>query len=114
MTSSEVSPQFYKVAAEAPARFSTNNGTKPKRELVEPYPAPIVRTNLEDDVEKRALELLKDFPWSAGIYVPPVDWYQLHEFFDGHDLWVEGASFCFYVMIRIVGMYCSFLPFVPF
>ncbi|KAI6713189.1 hypothetical protein JHW43_004274 [Diplocarpon mali] len=100
--STPVPPHFYQVAAERPARFSTKDGKRPKRELVEPKPMPIIRTAMEADVEARANQLMKKFPQIASsIIAPPATWYNLHDFFDGYDLWVDGPHFCYFVAIRI-------------
>ncbi|KAL2068961.1 hypothetical protein VTL71DRAFT_15299 [Oculimacula yallundae] len=86
----------------APAFFSTRYNNRPKRLLVAPFPAPVIRSNLEGDIEARATQLIEEFfPASQRITTEPPNLWHLHEYFDGYDLWVEGAEFCFQVMIAI-------------
>ncbi|KAI9055957.1 hypothetical protein LZ554_000891 [Drepanopeziza brunnea f. sp. 'monogermtubi'] len=101
MSTSIVPPHFYQVAANSRAAFSTHNGTKPKRELPDPLPMPVIRTNIKGDVEARADQLIKDFPGIACRIVDEPDWWGLHDYFDGYDLWIEGPDFCFFVAITI-------------
>ncbi|PVH88826.1 hypothetical protein DL98DRAFT_580377 [Cadophora sp. DSE1049] len=92
---------FCNCRPEAPAVFSTKNGTRAKRKLVHPFPAPIIRTDLLGDVDIRSNQLLEEFPEARNIFEVPNDWFMLHRFFDGHDIWVEGANFCYYVILAI-------------
>ncbi|KAK0110675.1 hypothetical protein ONS96_002277 [Cadophora gregata f. sp. sojae] len=95
--------EFYNCRPEAPAIFSTRYGTRAKRRLVQPYPAPIIRTNALGDVAIKSNQLLEEFPDAQNFLNVPFDWLILHDFFDGYDLWVEGATFCFHVMLAICG-----------
>ncbi|KAG4439291.1 hypothetical protein IFR05_005224 [Cadophora sp. M221] len=99
--SNDITLDFYILDPQSPARFSTHYGARAKRELVEPFPATITRTNMENDVEVRATQLMKQFLDAKNILFVPKNWYILHEFFDGHDLWIEGAEFCYWVILAI-------------
>src|SRR4051812_29888746 len=100
-SSTDVTLDFYILDPQAPAIFSTNNGARPKRELVKPFPSPIIRTDMASDVEVRATQLIEAFPEVKSLKGVPTNWYILHRFFDGHDLWVEGAKFCYWVILAI-------------
>lgn len=107
-TISNVPPHFYEISADSrPAAFSTHNGTKPKRELPEPRPMPIIRANMGNDIEARADQLLKDFPEAAGRIVNQPDWWGLHDYFDSFDLWVDGPDFCYWVVVAIARKYSA-------
>lgn len=93
--------EFYICRPEAPALFSTKFGTRAKRKLVQPYPATIIRTDLPGDVDIRSNQLLEEFAESRDIFEVPPGWFMLHDFFDGYDIWVEGAQFCYYVIHAI-------------
>ncbi|KAL5317538.1 hypothetical protein ACEPPN_014633 [Leptodophora sp. 'Broadleaf-Isolate-01'] len=99
--SNDITLDFYILDPQSPARFSTKYGARAKRELVDPFPATITRTNMESDVEVRATQLMEQFPDAHNILFVPKNWYILHEFFDGHDLWIEGAKFCYWVILAI-------------
>ncbi|CZS89486.1 uncharacterized protein RAG0_00863 [Rhynchosporium agropyri] len=96
--SNEVTMDFYYPPPHTPAIFSTKYCTRHKRELVAPFPTAVVRSNMKDDVEARASQLIEEFPFAREIVDVSGDWYDLHQFFDGYDLWVEGARFCYMVM----------------
>ena len=93
--------EFYNCRPEAPALFSTKFGTRAKRNLIQPYPATIIRTDLPGDVDIRSNQLLEEFAESRDIFEVPHSWFMLHDFFDGYDIWVEGAQFCYYVIHAI-------------
>lgn len=103
--SNDITLDFYILDPQSPARFSTKYGARAKRELVDPFPATITRTNMESDVEVRATQLMEQFPDAHNILFVPKNWYILHEFFDGHDLWIEGAKFCYWVILAICREY---------
>lgn len=101
----QITHEFYILHPTAEAIFSTNNGVRPKRQLAKPFPATVIRTNVGDDVEARATQLIEMFPEEAEKMHPlpdnPDSWYILHKYFDGHDLWIDGAKFCYYVLHAI-------------
>ena len=108
---------FYHLKAEAPAQFSTFMGKEPKREVPNPKPAPIVRANLDIEIQRKADSYRLNFPDVANAVTTPTSmyldfrflsndsrlrfvaaWYDLHLYFDGHDLYLEGAAFLFFVL----------------
>lgn len=93
--------KFYNVPADAPAMFSTRNGTRAKRQLFTPSPAPIVRSDFDGEVKRMAALLRKELPQVAGLIRNPGAWKDLYYFFDAVDLWVEGAVFLYYVISHI-------------
>lgn len=93
---------FYDLPIYASANFSTKMGQSGKRSLQEPLPARVVRSNLDADVAEKAGALESSFPphliRSIG---EPKAWPDLYEYFDGHDLYVDGVVFCFHVIRQI-------------
>lgn len=106
-STSSIPRAFYHTPENAAAAFSTHCGRVPKRQLVEPSPPPIIRSNLVLDVQKKAHSLMMQFPELARTVVPidphkrQSDWYHLYKYFDAVDLWIEGVFFCYYVIHRI-------------
>jgi len=94
---------FWWTPDNAVAAFSTYLGKYPKRQLprTEPWPVPILRSNVHHDVQKKAASLVKQFPDLARTIEPITEWYHLYKYFDAYDLWIEGAAFCFFVIHRI-------------
>lgn len=107
MSIDDVPPHFYIVKPASAAVFSTVNGTKPKRELVEPFPMPVIRSDMESDVDARANQLIKEFPATPLSIMDVSTWWDLHKYFDSHDLWVDGARFCYYVLLAIARKFSS-------
>lgn len=93
--------KFYNVPADAPALFSTRNGTRVKRQLLNPPPAPVVRSDFDEEVKRMAALLRKELPQVAGLIRNPTSWKDLYYFFDSVDLWVEGAVFLYFVISHI-------------
>lgn len=93
--------KFYNVPADAPALFSTKNGARAKRQLYNPPPAPVVRSNFDDEVKRMASLLRKELPQIADQIRNPTSWKDLYYFFDAVDLWVEGAVFLYFVISHI-------------
>jgi hypothetical protein len=92
---------FWQTPDNAVAAFSTQLGRYPKRQLPRPLPAPIIRSNMNHDVQKKAQSLVKQFPELARRITPINEWYHLYKYFDAYELWIEGAAFCFFVIHRI-------------
>ncbi len=92
---------FWRTPDNAAAAFSTQLGRYPKRQLPDPLPPPIARSNMNWDIQKKAQNLVRQFPELARGITPIHEWYHLYKYFDAHDLWVEGAAFCFFVIYRI-------------
>lgn len=98
-------PDFFR------AIFSTSLGSLPKRELVYPYPAVMVRTNLGIDVQRKCQDLWSRFPDQVRMIGPLARysgekaWYELYNFFDAIDLWIETPAFCFSVIHRLAGKF---------
>ena len=93
--------KFYNVPADAPALFSTNNGTRAKRQLYLPLSATIVRSDFDQEVKRMAAILRQELPHVAGLIRNPTSWTDLYYFFDAIDLWVEGAVFLYFVISHI-------------
>ena len=93
--------QFWWTPDHAACAFSTQEGRYPKRQLEQPYPAPILRTNLNHDVHKTAFQLARQFPDLASGIKPVENWYHLYRYWDAVDIWTEGAGFCYQVLNRI-------------
>ena len=93
--------KFYNVPADAPAVFSTRNGIRAKRLLCIPPPAPVVRSDFDQEVKRMAALLRKELPQVAGLIRNPGSWKDLYYFFDAVDLWVEGAVFLYFVISHI-------------
>jgi hypothetical protein len=93
--------KFYNPPADAPALFSTRNGTRAKRQICSPPPAPVVRSDFDQEVKRMAALLRKELPQVAGLIRNPSTWKDLYYFFDAVDLWVEGAVFLYYVVSHI-------------
>jgi hypothetical protein len=92
-----------KIPKDSRALFSTHGGTRPVRSLPDPSPPRVLRTGLyeshESDVRKKAFFLLRTYPDIAQtIVIPPVSWEDLYHYFDGMDIWTEGAWFLFCVL----------------
>lgn len=100
----QISMAFFttEIPATATAFFSTNNGKNPKRHLTQPYPMPIARSQLHTDVALAAVDLRDRFPTIVRDIKALADWRDLYKFWDGYDLWVQGAAFCWWVMEQIV------------
>jgi hypothetical protein len=65
-------PDFYKLPADAVAHFSTNLGKQQKREVADPPPAPVVRSNVDDEIRRKAIELREQCPSIARRVTFPV------------------------------------------
>ncbi|RDL40990.1 uncharacterized protein BP5553_00969 [Venustampulla echinocandica] len=98
---SEMPMNFYQVPFSSQAIFSTLNGLLPKRTLEKSLPPPIVRSNFNSDVIQKAEILREKFPTIARSMTTPTKWEDLYQFFDGYDLYADGAVFCFYVISEI-------------
>jgi hypothetical protein len=98
-------PQFWWTPDHAACVFSTKNGRFPKRQLPvdQPYPAQVIRTDMNHDIQKKARSIAREFPELAGNIQPTNDWYHLYKYWDAVDIWVEGAGFCLFV-INLIGM----------
>jgi hypothetical protein len=92
---------FYILPQRALAIFSTCAGLYPKRELLTPAPDPVVRTDVHGDVEKMAANLCNKFPDHAYDLRPPLTWYDLYQYFDAVDLWIDGPRFYYLVLYEI-------------
>jgi hypothetical protein len=94
---------FWWTPSHAVCAFSTQQGRYPTRQLStdQPYPLPVMRTNMNLDIQKKALQLVKQFPELTRAITPLNDWYHLYRYWDAVDLWIEGAAFCFFVIHRI-------------
>jgi hypothetical protein len=85
--------KLYNVPDDAPASFSTHEGREPKRKALDPPPPPIVRSNLEQEVSRKAKQLREKFPAIArGINNNIISWHGLYKYFDAQDLQLEGKS----------------------
>lgn len=95
--------QYWNTPDHAACVFSTQNGRYPKRQLPknEPWPMPIIRTDLHHDVQKTAQLLVRQFPELARGITPTDQWYHLYKYWDAVDIWTEGAGFCYFVLHRI-------------
>lgn len=100
----EISMEFFttEIPESAPAFFSTNNGKNPKRVLTRPLPSPIARSQLHTDVALAAVDLRDRFPTIVRDIKKLSNWRDLYNFWDGYDLWVQGAPFCWWVIEQIV------------
>jgi hypothetical protein len=94
--------KFYdNIPRDAPALFSTKNGTRQKRQLHSPPPPPVARSDLDQEVKRMAALLRRTLPDVASTIRNPRSWIDLYYFFDAVDLWVEGASFLYFVLSHI-------------
>ena len=94
--------QFYTVNPSRLSTFSTKSGTIPKRENSYPLPPPLARSDVDAEIRRKATGLREEFPEIVrGIDKPPSAWYDLHNYFDAVDLWLEGAVFLYYVINHI-------------
>jgi hypothetical protein len=94
--------KFYDVPENAPATFSTKNGSIKKRQLPVPPSPPVARSDVDIEIRRKAKLLREEFPAIVrGISHPPTTWFDLYKYFDGVDLWYEDASFLFYVLNHI-------------
>lgn len=62
---------FFHLDASAPAQFSTVFGAKPKRDVDAPPPAPIVRSNIDIEIQRKADELRAQLPDLAAKVITP-------------------------------------------
>ena len=81
---------FFDVPAAAAAQFSTELGKNPKRPALDPPPPPIVRSNLEREIYRKADQLRARFPDLARTVKTLTSWDMLYYYFDGQDLQTEG------------------------
>lgn len=93
---------FDHVPPNIPAFFSTHFGSRPVR----PKPAADVKTFTrpadEETVLAKTMELHVAFPeFTSSISSPPTSWFDLFQYFDPYEIWVEGAAFLFYVIQQI-------------
>jgi hypothetical protein len=94
--------KFYdNIPHDAPALFSTKNGSREKRQLQSPPPPPVARSDLDHEVKRMAALLRKTLPDVASTIRNPSSWIDLYYFFDAVDLWVEGAPFLYFVLSHI-------------
>jgi hypothetical protein len=94
-------PSFYSVHESCPAIFTTRLQTLPKRALVEPFPCPIVRSNIQLDIDEKVQQLRDQFPDHARYVQPVRNWSDLHQYFDAVDLYVDGPDFYYQVLSRL-------------
>lgn len=93
---------FYKVPERASAIFSTKNGAISKRKLTLPPSPPVAKSDVDAEIRRKATSLREEFPAIVRtISHPLTNWYDLHKYFDGVDLWYEGAAFLYYVLNHI-------------
>ena len=78
---------FYNIHESCPAIFSTRLQTLPKRALVEPFPCPIIRSNIQLDIGEKVQQLRDQFPDHARYVQPVRNWLDLHHYFDAVDLY---------------------------
>lgn len=98
----ELPKAFYDLPADSRAVFSTAHGRYPKRNLPEPLPLCITRSNVALDVEKKADALWEPFYYDIYHNLRrPGSWYDLYQWFDAVDLHIEGASFCYFVLLNL-------------
>jgi len=90
--------EFYNLPKDAPALISSHFGKHPKRELADPPPAPIARSDGPDDIVRKANYFRKQFPIFSRKIRALTTWEQLYHFFDAYDLQLEGPAFLFYVI----------------
>ncbi|CAG8974064.1 hypothetical protein HYALB_00009566 [Hymenoscyphus albidus] len=95
---------FYttEIPEDSPAFFSTNMGKDAKRALLNPRPAPLTRSRFHEDVANTAKQLRDRFPKIVRDITQIKAWPDLYKFWDGYDLWVQGAAFCYWVIEQIV------------
>ena len=92
---------FYDIHESCPAIFSTRLQTLPKRALVEPFPCPIIRSNIQLDIDEKVQQLRDQFPDHARYVQPVRNWLDLHHYFDAVDLYLDGPDFCYQVLSRL-------------
>ena len=93
---------FYRNSpTDPPATFSTRCGKIPVRQLPDPAPPVVIRSNVDGDIRSMATSLRQDFPAIVREIKKPTSWYNLYNYFDAVDLWYQGASFLFYVLNHI-------------
>ena len=85
-----IPPTFFNVPEEAAASFSTELGNILKRPALDPPPPPIVRSNIEQDIYRKADQLRTQFPDFARTVKTVTEWSMLYHYFDGQDLQAEG------------------------
>ena len=83
---------FFDVPADAAAIFSTQQGKALKRPALDPPPPPVVRSNLEQEIYRKADQLRAQFPDIAGTVQTVTSWDMLYYYFDAQDLQIEGKS----------------------
>ncbi|KFY13711.1 hypothetical protein V492_03086 [Pseudogymnoascus sp. VKM F-4246] len=98
-----VSPElFTNFPPNAPAFFSTNDGSRGVRLVPQPAPQYAVRTNGPNDIDDRAKFYRDKYPqFVHSIQSLPIAWEDLYTYFDPLDIWMEGAGFCFHVIHRV-------------
>ncbi|KAG9239496.1 hypothetical protein BJ875DRAFT_538715 [Amylocarpus encephaloides] len=89
---------FFDIPDSAPAHFSTHRGQLEKRVLPLPLPVSLVRSNILHDVKWKVQHIRDEYPTIASSITEPAKWEDLYQYFDGFDLYVQGASFCYYVV----------------
>ena len=94
--------QFYDVPEACLAIFSTNCGAIAKRQLPDPPPPSIVRSDIDGDIQRKATALWQEFPVQIQHVRCPLAWEDLYTYFDAVDLWTEGPEYLFEV-IRYIG-----------
>ncbi|RFU32627.1 hypothetical protein B7463_g3724, partial [Scytalidium lignicola] len=93
--------EFYEVPGSAPALFSTNRSTLPKRQLQEPLPPRIARSCINIDLALKINYYWTTFPDLMGYVRTPENWSDLYQYFDAVDLWTQGPDFLFYLLNTI-------------
>jgi hypothetical protein len=98
--STDVNFKLYRnIPSDALARFSTHNQTRPKRPLVEPLPARIVRSDVGAEISRVANLVRQRLPPDIVRQIQVAEnWDDLYDYFDAVDLWVETPVFLFYVI----------------
>jgi len=81
---------FFDVPVEAAASFSTELGRNPKRPALDPPPPSIVRSNLEQEIYRKADQLRAQFPEFTRTVKTLTAWHMLYHYFDAQDLQTEG------------------------
>jgi hypothetical protein len=97
----ELPKDFFKLPANAKALFSTNRQKRAKRDLPDPAPAPIVRSNPLNDVYEKANGLWDKYYDEIYELKQPTSWFDLHQFFDAVDLYTDGPDFCYMLIVHL-------------
>ncbi|KAI9744528.1 MAG: hypothetical protein M1818_002057 [Claussenomyces sp. TS43310] len=91
------------VPPKIPAFFSTHFGEYPVRPVPSSEGASVPRMADEALTLGKAFELRTEFPECVATVVqPPTAWRDLFQYFDPHDIWVEGAGFLFFVLKHLI------------